>query len=473
MPKITVIGAGPGGYTAAFAAAKAGAEVTLIEADAMGGTCLNYGCIPTKTLKASADALEMAHRFAEFGIQGIGDARADMPAIIARKEKVCQVLRTGLERSCKLFKVNLIRGKGTVVNAGEVAVSLANGSVTEIKGDHVVLATGSTSMNLPALPIDHKKILTSDDALMLQSPPARLLIVGGGVIGCEMAFIYKAFGSSVTLVEGQGRLLPLPSVDEEMSNLLRREVKKNGIAVLFGSTVNRVEVLADGSVKAIIGPSPFMPPGTQEQKTEEETIVDAVLVTVGRTPNTAGLGLAEAGVTVDGRGWITVNEKMETTVPGIYAIGDVLGPEKIMLAHVAAMEGLCAAANCLGGAEIMDYRVVPSVIFTRPEIATVGITEADARARGMEIKTHQFQMRELGKAQAMGELAGVFKLICSAGSGKLLGAHIAGAHATDLIAEAALAIQMGATAADIARTIHAHPTLAEGIYEAALRLSGR
>ncbi len=469
MTKITVIGGGPGGYTAAFAAAKAGAEVTLVESSHIGGTCLNTGCIPTKTMKASAEALETAHRLAEFGINGVGEAKVDMAGVVARKEKVSQILRGGLEKSCAALKVRLLRGRGAVVNAGLVRVTAEDGTVTEVGGDKIIIATGSSGLNLPSLPIDHKHILSSDDALLLKEVPASLLIVGGGVIGSEMAFIYKAFGAAVTIVEGQDRLLPLPSVDGEMSKLLQREAKKRGIGLELGRTVSRVEVLAGGKVKAVLGPSPFV---QSEGAGESEMTVDAVLVTIGRVPNTAGLGLAEAGVSVDARGWVVADEKLATSVPGIYAIGDVLGPSKIMLAHVAAVEGLCAAANCLGKNESMDYSLVPSGIFTSPEIATVGLTEAEAAAKGLEIKTSLFQFRELGKAQAMGEIAGVFKLICDASNGKLLGAHLAGAHATDLIAETTLAIKMGATAQDLASTIHAHPTLAEGVYEAALSLAG-
>ena len=472
MTRITVIGAGPGGYTAAFAAARAGAQVTLVESAAMGGTCLNTGCIPTKTMKASAEALETAHRLAEFGITAVGQAQVDMAAVVARKDRVGQVLRGGLEKSCTALKVTLLRGKAELQGKGIVEVTAADGGKTSVESDSIILATGSRSLNLPSLPVDHTHILTSDDALNLTRVPERLLIVGGGVIGCEMAFIYRAFGSKVTIVEGQNRLLPIPSVDEEMSKLLQRESKKCGIATELGRTVSSVAVQADGTVKAVLGPSPFVEAPTAAQQAITECVVDAVLVTIGRVPNTEGLGLEKAGVATDARGWITVNDTMQTSAANIYAIGDVLGPSKIMLAHVAAVEGLCAVANCLGKPESMDYSVVPSGIFTSPEIGTVGLAEAEAKAKGIEVRTSIFQFRELGKAQAMGELAGVFKLICDAKTGKLLGAHIAGAHATDLIAEATLAIRMGATAEDLARTIHAHPTLAEGVYEAALSLSG-
>ncbi len=470
MTRIIVIGAGPGGYTAAFAAAKAGAEVTLVESSALGGTCLNTGCIPTKTMKSSAEALETARRLTEFGIAGGGEARVDMAAVVARKEKVGQVLRGGLEKTCAALKVRLLRGRAELQGGGAVEVSLSDGGKETIQGDSIIIATGSSSLNLPSLPVDHTHILNSDDALTLKSVPERLLIVGGGVIGCELAFIYKTFGSKVTIVEGQGRLLPLPSVDEEMSKLLLRESKKHGIAIELGRTVKSVAVQPDGSVKAVLGPSPFVDAGAAPQ-TESECLADAVLVTIGRVPNTKGLGLEKAGVAMDSRGWITVDDHMRTSAPGVYAVGDVLGPAKIMLAHVASVEGLVAMKNCLGKDAAMDYSVVPSGIFTSPEVGDVGLAEAEAKAKGLNVRTALFQFRELGKAQAMGELAGVFKLICDADSGKLLGAHIAGAHATDLIAEAGLAIQMGATVEDLAKTIHAHPTLAEGVYEAALHLT--
>ncbi len=469
--KLTIIGAGPGGYSAAFAAAKAGAEVTLVERAKLGGTCLHTGCIPTKTLRSSADVLDTGSRLAEFGIAGECSLRADMPAIVTRKRKVTATLQTGLEKTCAALKVRVIHGTAELVNAGLVRVRTAEG-VEEVAGDNVILATGSSPLELPALPVDHVRVLSSDDALELQDVPASLIIVGGGVIGCELAFIYRAFGSKVTVVEGQSRLLPLPSVDEELSRLMQREMKKRRIGCELGRTLKGVRV-EDGVVKAVLGPSPFISDPTPAQQKKTPVEAEAVLVTVGRVPNTSGLGLAEAGIAVDGRGWIQADDHMATSLPGVYAVGDVLGPSKIMLAHVAAVEGLCAVRNCMGLDERMDYAVVPSGIFTSPEIGCVGLTEAQAVAAGHEVRVANFQMRELGKAQAMNELPGVFKLVSDAATGKVLGAHIAGAHATDLIAEAALALHMGASVRDIASTIHAHPTLAEGLYEAALSLADR
>ena len=298
MPmRITIIGAGPGGYTAAFEAAKAGAEVTLVESALLGGTCLNCGCIPTKTLKASAEALETARRAAEFGLAGTCDLKADMPAIVARKRRVSDTLRGGLEKTCAKLKVRVVTGRGQVISASLVRVRRDDGSVEEIAGDRVIIATGSSTLNLPSLPVDHTHILTSDDALELDHVPSSIIIVGGGVIGTELAFIYRAFGSRVTVVEGQTRILPVPGVDRDMSALIQREMKKAGIAVELCRTVNATET-RDGAVVAHLGPSPFLPEDAIPAAARKEGTLEAeaVFVTVGRVPNTDGLGLAEAGI---------------------------------------------------------------------------------------------------------------------------------------------------------------------------------
>lgn len=410
MPiRLTVIGGGPGGYTAAFAAARAGMSVTLVESGNLGGTCLNNGCIPTKTLKASADALELALRLSQFGITGQGAPAVDPAAVLARKEKVCSTLRGGLEKACASLGVRLLKGRGRLVHAGLVEASTAEGPVSVV-GDRVILATGSGALELPGLPVDHTHILTSDDALALDRVPASIAIVGGGVIGCELAFIYQAFGSKVTVVEGQNRLLPLPSVDADMSALLQREMKKRRIGCELGRTLKDVRV-EGGMVRAMLGASPFIKEPTPAQMKETPIEAETVLVTVGRAPNTAGLGLAEAGVAVDGRGWIRADEHMRTSLPGVYAVGDALGPSRIMLAHVAAAEGLCAVRDCLGHDGRMDYSAVPSGIFTSPEIGCVGLAEAQASEAGRDVRTATFQMRELGKAQAMSELPGMFKIV--------------------------------------------------------------
>lgn len=462
--RLTVVGGGPGGYSAAFAAARSGAEVSLVEASALGGTCLNSGCIPTKTLKASADVLELTGRLAGFGLRG-SPAEPDLAAILERKNKILETLRGGLEKTCASLKINLISGRGRVVGSSLVEVTGPDGSRSALHGDGVIIASGSRPLELPGLAFDGRRVISSDDALGLRELPKRLLIVGGGVIGCELAVIFQAFGSEVSLVEGQDRLLPLPSVDEEISRLLERELKKRKLAFYLSRTARLTGTPpGEGPVKVRLTPSPFSghPP-----KDELELEADAVLVTAGRAPNTAGLGLAEAGIATDARGWILTDEYMATSVPGIYAVGDALGPQKAMLAHVAAQEGQCAADHCLNKPWRMDYSLIPSAVFTTPEIGCAGLTEDGAAELGIPVRCNTFQMRQLGKMQAMGELGGLCKLVTDASNGAIIGAHIAGPHATDLLAEAVLAIRTETRASDLAEIMHAHPTLAEGLLEAA------
>ncbi len=466
MPRITIIGGGPGGYSAAFFAAKAGCEVTLIEKQSLGGTCLNTGCVPTKTLKATADALETIQGAASYGISlaTAGEAAVDMPAVLARKDKVIATLVGGLTKSCAKLKITYHAGVGRILNAHQVEVQTATETFV-VEGDKIIIATGSKVREIPVFPFDGKHIIHSDDILERQDLPEHMVVVGGGVVGCEMAFIYRSFGVNVTLVEGQGRILPIPGVDSEMSTLIQREMKKKRIAVHLGSTLGDVRV-ENGKVYAQVQP---LDPEGKGKITPIEC--DAVLVTIGRSAVTEGLGLAEAGVATDAQGWITVDEHLRTSVPGIYAIGDILGPQYIMLAHMAAAEGVHAVRHILEqDLSPMDYTVVPSAIFTSPEVGCVGLSEEQAKEQGIDVQCASFLMRELGKAQASGHLAGSIKLVAEAGTGRLLGAHMAGEHASDLIAEAALCMKMGGTAQDLANTIHAHPTLAEGVFEAACEL---
>ena len=468
--RITIIGAGPGGYTAAFEAARRGADVTLVESDSLGGTCLNRGCIPTKAPKTSAEVLDTVRRSSDFGI-ACGEPEVDMKAVIARKRKVIETLKTGLKSTCGRLGVHVVMGRGLVVDASLVRAVLPDGSVQDIRGDKVIIATGSSALDLPGLAADGKYILTSDDALELTDIPARMLVVGGGVVGCELGFIFRSFGSEVTIVEGLDRLLPMPSVDVAMSKVLMREARKRKITVLPGRTVKQA-VVGAGSVTVSLEASPFLDPERVpvDARTPVSLDFDCVLTTIGRRPNTGELGLAEAGVETDRRGYIMVDGKLETSLKGVYAIGDVLGPKHIMLAHVAMAEAKVAVDNCFGASQICDYSVVPSGIFTTPEIGDVGLTEAQAVAQGYIPKVASVLVRGLGKAHAMGELDGEFRLVMDSLTGRLLGAHISGPRATDLIAEAALALKLCATAEDVANTIHAHPTMAEGIFEAASQL---
>ncbi len=466
--RITIIGAGPGGYTAAFEAAQKGATVTLIEAKYLGGTCLNCGCIPTKTLKSSAEAYETIHQAKEYGLKFEGTATVDMEAVVARKEKVSSVLRGGLEKTAANLKVNVVFGTAKVISANLVEVTKADGSIEKVEGDDLIIATGSSPLNLPSLPVDHKHILSSDDALELKYVPKSIIIVGGGVIGSELAMIFQTFGSKVTIVEGLDRVLPVPSLDEEMSKILLREMKKAGIKAELGRIVESCEIV-DGKVKAKVVDSPFL----QHDKPGEPVILEAdVLISaVGRSANSKGLGLEELGMELN-RGYIVANEYLETSIPHIYAIGDILGPAKIMLAHMAAAEGLTVVQNILGDKKVaQDYTIVPSAVFVTPEVGSVGLSEKQCKDKGLDYTVEIFQFRELGKAQAMGQLPGAFKLIVDNNTKKVLGAHLAGAHSSDIIAEVTMAMKMGATVADIAHTIHSHPTLAEGIFEAAHRMA--
>ena len=309
------------------------------------------------------------------------DSSKKIDELLARKEKVVDILRGGLEKTCARLKVRLCTGHGRVLDARHVEVGMADGSVEVVENDALILATGSRVAELPGLAFDHTHILSSDDALQLDRVPRRLVIVGGGVIGCEMAFIYRAFGAQVTVVEGQNRLLPMPSMDADVSTLLQREMKKRRIACELGRTLRDVRV-EEGVVRATLTASPFVDKPTPAQQKEVPVEADMVLVTVGRCPATEGLGLAEAGIATDRRGWVVVDDALKTSLPGVYAIGDLLGPSRVMLAHVAAMEGLCVVESLCGKPRAMRYDAVPSGVFTSPEVGSVGLSEQQAREQG-------------------------------------------------------------------------------------------
>lgn len=458
---LVIIGGGPAGYTAAFDAARRGMKVTLAEKSSLGGTCLNHGCIPTKTMRASADALNMARRMAEFGVTGCASPAIDPALVKKRKNGVIDTLRGALQKTAASLGIRLLQGEARIQGPGKIGVRGEDGLV-ETDCDAILIATGSRELELPGLPFDHKFILNSSDALEQENIPGRLLIVGGGVIGCELACIFRAFGSEVTIVEGQDRLLPIPGVDADISSLLAREMRKRKIKMHLAATLKDVRV-EDGQVLGTLAASPFV-----EQKApfkEEALSADMVFVTVGRSPATEGLGLAECGIKTDRRGWIEADDHLRTSVPGIYAAGDILGPSRIMLAHVAAVEGLAVVEGLAGGDGRMDYSAVPSAIFTEPEIGCVGLSESQAREKYANVVCGTTQVRELGKAQAMGELPGFFKIIANGDA--ILGVQLAGAHASDILAEATLAIKAAVGLEGLASTIHAHPTLAEGMWEAA------
>ncbi|MFH1935748.1 MAG: dihydrolipoyl dehydrogenase [Pseudomonadota bacterium] len=470
--KITIIGAGPGGYVAAIRAAQLGAEVTLIEHDNVGGTCLNRGCVPSKVMRTSAEILEKFHRAQEFGINVTGKVYPDMQRLMARKEKVIRDHMKGIFKLLNHHRVSYLKGYAYIDGANLVKVKLPDNTIHEVPWDRLILAVGSQPLNITSFPFDGKKIISSNEALCLSEIPESLAIVGGGVIGCEFAFIFAALGSHVIVVEAMSRLLPLPSVDENCSKVLQREMKKRKIKFIVNQTVERVED-KEGKCHVTIGPSPFAAIQKERGLNPQKVEVEKVLVCIGRKPNTANIGLEKLGVKTDENGWIIADERMETSIPEVYAIGDVLGPAKIMLAHVASKEGLIAAENAMGRNRTMNYNLVPGAIFTMPEVANVGLTEAQAKKQGPNVRADTVLFRNVAKAQVIGEIAGEVKIVSDTETGRILGVHIIGPHATDLIGEGTLAIQMGCTVKELSETIHAHPTLAEIMLEASYKALGK
>ncbi len=447
--RLAILGAGPGGYVAAIKAAQLGAEVTVIEDDEVGGTCLNWGCIPTKTLIVSCEVFSKTKELDKFGIDLKGEVMPNLGKMMDRKNKVVNTQVKGILGLFKSWGITLKEGRGILTSAREINVAMKDGAREKIEADTIVIATGSRPARIPTFPFDGKNIISSNEAINLTEIPKSLLIVGAGVIGCEFACIFRELGTEVTMVE----MLPraVATEDYEISDLLETELKKKKIKLYTGTRVDRVDVRNDG-VRA------FLSDG-------KELVAEKVLVSIGRTLNSDHIGAEATGIAKGKRGEILANEKMETNIPGVYAIGDVTGG--LLLAHVASRQGLVAAKNIMGAREVIDYSVVPAAIFTSPEIASVGLREHEAEEKDIRIRTGHFQFRALGKAHAMGEIAGFIKIITEASTDKIVGAHIIGAHASDLIHEYAVAMKNGLTARDVSGTIHAHPTLSEGLMEAA------
>jgi dihydrolipoamide dehydrogenase len=453
---LAILGAGPGGYVAAIRAAQLGARVTVIENQALGGVCLNWGCIPSKALLSVVELGDKAKKAKDFGIQLTGPVTYDPAVMVTRKNKVVATLVKGIATLFKTWNIEHVEGTGELLDARTIRVTKPDGAETRVVADGVIIATGSSWPNLPLFPIDGTQIITSKQALDLSRIPVSLLIVGGGVEGCEFASLYSGLGTQVTLVELVPRLLPLE--DEEISQMMERELKKRGVDIRTGVTVDQIVRQPD-----LV---------TAHLRDGLSLNVEQVLVSVGRGFNSRGIGLEKAGVQVGTRGEIVVNDRMETNVPGVYAIGDVVG--KAMLAHVASAQGKVAVENFMGRPRTIDYDVIPTGIFTLPEIGRVGLTEQQARDRCVaagkdpqqSVKVGRFRYGGLGKAQATGDIQGLLKVVADAESDRILGVHILGAHAADLVHEAALAMHLGATVSRVAEMIHAHPTLAEGLMEA-------
>jgi dihydrolipoamide dehydrogenase len=449
---VAILGAGPGGYVTALRAAQLGARVVLVEKERVGGTCLNVGCIPTKALTTSVALLVKARQAAEFGVR-IPTAEPDLPALMVYKQTAVDNLVNGVEQLLKKRHVALVQGDGRLVRQDVLHVTQADGNTIEIAARHIVLAPGSIPTR-PSIPgLDLPGVMTSTEALNIADIPSRLIVVGGGVIGLEFACIYEALGSRVTILEMLPTLLP-GGVVESIAKRLALILRRRGMAVHTGATVQTIEPAGSGLRVVFV-----------EAKGETAVEGERVLVATGRQPNTDGLGLEELGVKMKGR-VISVDENLQTSLPNVWAVGDVVGG--MMLAHKAMMEGRVVAENITGGNRTVDYRSVPNVVFTRPEVAGVGLTEVQARAQGTDVKVVKFPFSANPRAQILEEAKGQVKLVCEAGSGRVLGVHMMGPHVTDLIAEGALAVQIGATADDLAWTTHAHPTLPEAVLEAAL-----
>ena len=457
MPtRLTIIGAGPGGYVAAIRAAQLGAQVTVVEKSEVGGTCLNWGCIPTKAIIASTEALDHVRNSADYGIELTGDVSYNLGKIRDRKDKIVATQVKGIRALLQSQGITLIPAQGFFLSNNIVRSVLKDGTTQDIRSDRIIIATGSRPAHVAGLQYDGTAVMTSDDAVQLKYVPKRLLIIGAGVIGCEFAFIYRSLGSTVTLVDLMPRALS--SEDEDMSAIIERELKKAKITLITSASLEKLHKTADGAMSASISNG-------------REVMADAVLVSVGRSLNTDHLRLEDAGLATGKRREIPVNEKMETNSPGIYAVGDVTG--NMMLAHVASRQGIVAAENALGGDVRMDYASIPAGIFTRPEIGSVGLREHQAREQGITVNVGRFPYRALGKAHVGGEITGLFKIIADAETDRVLGMHICGARASDLVHEGALAIRMGATARQLGDMVHSHPTFAEGIGEAAEDMSGK
>ena len=453
--RVVVIGGGTGGYVAALRAAQLGASVILVEKNALGGTCLNRGCIPTKVLLHTAELASAAREGEPLGLF-VREARVDWSALMRHKEEVVARLVEGVGFLLGANGVEVVQGNAVFRSPGEVAVTQEDGTVRPLSADAFIVATGSVPA-LPPIPgFDLPGILTSDGVLRLEMLPKSILLVGGGVIGIEFASIFSALGVEVTVVE----MLPeiLPNLDVELVGYLRQILEARGIRFLTSATVKSVRASGSGYATAVTA------------GVEEEIVTEKVFVCTGRRPFTQGLGLEEIGVRTD-RGRIAVDERMRTSVPGIHAIGDCASP--IMLAHVASAEGEVAAEAIMGLGAAMDYRVVPSAVYTAPEFAGVGRTEEELTRSGRDFTVGRFPMNSNAKALIAGMPDGMVKVISDRETGEILGMHVLGPRATDLIAEGALAMRSELTVDEIVATIHAHPTLGEAIREASLDVLDR
>jgi dihydrolipoamide dehydrogenase len=457
---VLIIGAGPGGYVGAIRAAQLGLRVACVEKmPTLGGTCLNIGCIPSKALLDSSEWFAQARgKFAHHGIVCDG-LRLDLPAMMSRKDTVVKGLTQGIVGLFKKNKVSHLEGHAHFRDPHTVEITADDGTPQLVQANAVVIATGSEPIPLPPLPFDGDRVISSTEALSLPEVPQHLVVIGGGAIGLELGSVWLRLGAKVTVVELLPRLIP--GTDTQIASALQRTLTKQGFTFILGSRVTQ-GVVQDGQVALTV---------ENDKGQRSELTADRVLVAVGRKPYTAGLGAAEVGVAFDERGRITVGEHYQTNVPGVYAIGDVItGP---MLAHKAEEEGVALAERLAGHAGHVNYDVIPGVVYTWPEVATVGLSEEAAKASEIRYKVGTFFFLANGRARCMDETDGMVKILADAKTDRVLGVHLIGPRASDLIAEAVMAMEFGAAAEDIARTMHAHPTLPEAMREAALNVDKR
>ena len=458
---LVVIGSGPGGYVCAIRAAQLGLKVACVEKrETLGGTCLNVGCIPSKALLHASEKFEEAsHGLGVFGVK-VGKVELDLKAMMGHKEKTIKSNVDGVAYLFKKNKIDWVKGAGKIAGAGKVDVALNAGGTQSLATKAIVIATGSDVVSLPSLKIDEKKIVSSTGALELTEVPKSMVLVGGGVIGLEMGSVWQRLGAKVTVVEFLDRIMP--GMDGEVSKQMQRVLTKQGMAFKLSTKVTAAKIGPKG-VTLTVEPAAGGAAETIE--------TDIVLVAVGRRPYTDGLGLKESGVNVDEKGRVAVDPHFQTNVPGIYAIGDcIAGP---MLAHKAEDEGSAVAEILAGQHGHVNYDAIPSVVYTWPEVSSVGKTEEQLRAEGVDYRVGKFPFTANGRARAMNSTDGFVKILADKATDRVLGVHMIGPSVGELIAEMALAIEFGASAEDIARTCHAHPTLTEAVREAALAVDGR
>jgi dihydrolipoamide dehydrogenase len=448
---LIIVGSGPGGYVAAIRAAQLGLSTAVVEKDPkLGGTCLHRGCIPTKALLHTAELLEQLGEAESFGV-AVEGATLDLGRAHEYKQRVVDKNAKGIEFLFKKNKIDALHGFGRLTGPHEVTVSEGPGAGT-YKAEHILVATGSVPRELPFAPTDGRRVLSSDHILQLETLPKSIVVLGAGAVGCEFASMYRAFGAEVTLVEMLPRVLPLE--DEEVSKELARVFKKRGIEVITGAKMTEVKP-GDQKVDMRL----------QRDEQSQELSAEILLVAVGRAPVSDGIGLGALGVARD-RGYVQVNETMQSSVPHVYAIGDVV--DTPWLAHVASAEGILAVEHMAGEkVRPIDYDLVPSCTYCEPEVGSVGLTEAKARERGYDVAVGKFPFSALAKAAILGKTQGFVKVVRETRYDQLLGVHVIGPHATDLIAEACVALQIESTTEELFRTMHAHPTLSESMAEAA------